>query len=259
MKQAATAFFIFILFNIHISAQQEPEQIYAAFQSYKLIAITDENHESALSLYSGNNKLSTLSFDASIETLQVIDFNRDGKPVIVVKLYSGGAHCCTSIKIFTVTNNTLVFLCALDFGNSGVEIKDLDKDGRMELVSNDDRFAYQFGSFASTRAFICIYRLENNSLVLSNLKFRVWIQKDIEKLKIELEQFLDNGAAICEEEYDKELFQSLLGAITGAYATLGEERKGYDLINRFYLCSDKDKYISKLQSLLAINRLAEKK
>ncbi len=258
LLQGLSSLILFFCLCITIPAQKEPIKLYADFKSYKLLAVNYEDNKTQLSLYQNDSKLSDLYFDDMIQTLQVVDFNRDGNPVILAGLYSRGVHCCFTAQLFTVNNNTLTLLASNNFNNSGFAIEDVDKDGRMEVVTSDDRFAYQFGSYTQNRFFLNIYRWENNSLVLANLKFRAWVLKDIEQLKIELERYIENTEVICEDEGERQSMQAILAAITGAYSTLGEQQKGYDIINRYYTCSDKENFISKLENLLAINPPLEK-
>jgi hypothetical protein len=69
------------------------------------------------------------------------DLTGDRTPELAVETYSGGAHCCTDLTVLSLGSPVRVLL-RYGAGNSGVEIKDLDRDGRPELVLGDDTFAY---------------------------------------------------------------------------------------------------------------------
>ncbi|MFQ5915356.1 MAG: hypothetical protein ACE5JS_19470 [Nitrospinota bacterium] len=71
-----------------------------------------------------------------------IDLNRDGKTELILRHYSGGAHCCNTLSISTLGDkikNILVFFA----GNGALaSFEDLDYDNIKELIVNYDGFAY---------------------------------------------------------------------------------------------------------------------
>jgi hypothetical protein len=81
--------------------------------------------------------------------LQVLDLDRDGEPEILTDVYSGGAHCCALTEVMH-WNGTAYTTTEAYWGNVGYEVKDLDADGRPELVAADDVFAGAFTSFAAS-------------------------------------------------------------------------------------------------------------
>jgi hypothetical protein len=81
--------------------------------------------------------------------LQVVDLNGDGEPEVLVDAYSGGAHCCALTEVFAF-NGSAYAGSELHWGNTGYELRDLDLDGKPELVGYDDAFAGAFSSFAAS-------------------------------------------------------------------------------------------------------------
>jgi len=82
--------------------------------------------------------------------LTIRDLDGDGEPEVLVDTYSGGAHCCTITPIFRWDGVGGVGYRRVTgfFGNVGYSLDDLDKDGRPELVTADDSFAYEFAAYA---------------------------------------------------------------------------------------------------------------
>ena len=68
---------------------------------------------------------------------------------LVVKRWTGGAHCCTSLLIFDLGSDFRK-LAEIDGGNFEPEIVDIDHDGIPEIRITDDFLAYRFSSFASS-------------------------------------------------------------------------------------------------------------
>jgi hypothetical protein len=81
--------------------------------------------------------------------LQVVDLNADGEPEVLVDAYTGGAHCC-AITELAAFNGSGYVVQELYWGNTGYELKDLDGDGKPELVGYDDTFAGAFTSYAAS-------------------------------------------------------------------------------------------------------------
>jgi hypothetical protein len=81
--------------------------------------------------------------------LHVIDLDGDGEPEVLVDAYTGGAHCCVVSEILRFTGTGYSGLEAF-WGDPGYRLRDLDGDGRPELVSADDAFAYAFSSYAAS-------------------------------------------------------------------------------------------------------------
>jgi hypothetical protein len=94
----------------------------------------------------------------------VTDLDADGEPEVIADVYTGGAHCCTVSRILRWDGARYV---ALDrnWGDVGYRAQDVDGDGRPELVSADDRFAYLYGSYAASIFPLQILALRDGRLV----------------------------------------------------------------------------------------------
>jgi hypothetical protein len=72
-----------------------------------------------------------------------VEMTGKGPPELCISGYSGGAHCCTTDYYFTrdggAVKNILIFLGGND---SYTEEKDLNGDGRKELLVTDDGLSY---------------------------------------------------------------------------------------------------------------------
>jgi hypothetical protein len=73
---------------------------------------------------------------------------------ILLTSYSGGAHCCTDFKLIDFLDGRwrVVDLGSQDGDGPENFPKDIDGDGRVDLVSGDDRFLYTFAAYAFSRS-----------------------------------------------------------------------------------------------------------
>jgi hypothetical protein len=83
------------------------------------------------------------------KSLQVADLDGDGQPEVLLDIYTGGAHCCLDTWIYRLTGTSYTGT-PVQWGDPGYSLKDLNGDGIPELSSADDRFAYEFTSFAES-------------------------------------------------------------------------------------------------------------
>jgi len=59
----------------------------------------------------------------------------EGLPELIVNAYSGGAHCCNTVSIFSLQDGELITLSSGDWGSGGLALaRDSDGDGKAELT-----------------------------------------------------------------------------------------------------------------------------
>ena len=73
-------------------------------------------------------------------------------PQVVVTHFTGGAHCCTLMKVVTLVNGRWQTVDVGKFDSDGPQVEDLNGDGAAELVGKDDSFDYAFASYAESYA-----------------------------------------------------------------------------------------------------------
>lgn len=85
------------------------------------------------------------------KSVAVVDLDGDVEPEIVLDLFWGGAHCCWYSQVYRYIAGANTYLLATHvWGNVAYRSADLDHDGLREFVSADDRFSYEFTSFAAS-------------------------------------------------------------------------------------------------------------
>ncbi len=79
------------------------------------------------------------------------DITGDGRPNIVIREYSGGAHCCTTYVLYEVWPTGVISeLTRLDAQNGG-GFEDRDGDGFPEFILPDWTWAYELTCYACLR------------------------------------------------------------------------------------------------------------
>jgi hypothetical protein len=81
--------------------------------------------------------------------LKVADLDGDGEPEVLVDTFSGGAHCCLTTRLLS-WDGTGYQPRDVAYGDVGYGLKDLDGDGRPELVGYDPVFSSAFTAFAAS-------------------------------------------------------------------------------------------------------------
>lgn len=98
--------------------------------------------------------------------LAVGDYDRQSPgPEVLVETYSGGAHCCTQIRIVEPGSGwRTVDLGSWDHAG-GEAPKDFDGDGVPEIEVGDDRFLYAFEAYAMSVAPPRFFNVRNGQVV----------------------------------------------------------------------------------------------
>jgi uncharacterized protein len=85
-------------------------------------------------------------------------------PQVVATHFTGGAHCCTIMKVLTFVDGRWETVNVGEFDSDGPQIEDLNGDGMIELVGKDESFDYAFASYAESYAPPKVYRLTGGRL-----------------------------------------------------------------------------------------------
>jgi len=92
-------------------------------------------------------------------------------------MYSGGAHCCTSIDAYLVRSNTASSVpVERDIGNPAASL--ISSGGHAVIVTADYAFAYQFASFGGSGMPLMAIELRNGKFVVTTRKYPGWVAVD---------------------------------------------------------------------------------
>lgn len=88
------------------------------------------------------------AFGFSSVSLQDLDGDRTAE--VIVKDFSGGAHCCTSTVVYSWQGDDFSQVETGYLDGDGGQFEDLDGDGNYEFVSANNAFLYAFSSYAGS-------------------------------------------------------------------------------------------------------------
>ena len=174
-----------------------------------------------------------------------------GQPNVLVELYTGGAHCCTILQIYSYDPGTMAYrVTERDFGDPGAKIEDLAGDGSLQLLTADDRFAYEFAPFAYSGLPLQVLALRAGRLTDVTRSYPAAIAKDaaqwLKTFRSERHLQLGNGA-IAAWAADEEL----LGHDRLVRATLAREAARRNLRSREHYGPSNGSFVRALLRFLA--------
>lgn len=138
-----------------------------------------DDPEDSISLIRGGRTYVKLT-DVMVEMQQCGDITGDGVPEVVLMQFSGGAHCCATHSVYTLSTPPRRILRAFTGHGDSIGIEQLDGQGAKEILSNDWRFAYAYGmSFADSPALPLIYSYQGGQYVENTRAFPGWLLKNV--------------------------------------------------------------------------------
>lgn len=163
-----------------------------------------------------------------------LDFTGDGLEDLMIRNSTGGAHCCYSYSFFSLTKPLKTY-GSIDLQDCGelIQLKDLNGNGKPEIISCDAKFTYLGNLPYSESPFpLVIYTLGAQGYERADKNFKQVYLADIEKQKQILAKGYKPSAAL---------------QIVTDYFLMGEESKGWEEFEKLYQGKDKEKI--KLQLL----------
>ncbi|WP_445149291.1 hypothetical protein [Baekduia sp. Peel2402] len=118
---------------------------------------------------------------AQESVLKVADLDGDGEPEVLVDTFSGGAHCCLTARLLS-WDSTGYQPRDFEYGDVGYQLKDLDNDGRPELVGYDPVFSSVFTAFAGSAFPPLVLHVSKGKFVDDTKQFPKLIRTDAASL-----------------------------------------------------------------------------
>lgn len=131
-------------------------------------------------LYNDVPQLSSSTVTQFTGGVSLQDLDANGIAEVIIRTFSGGAHCCTNYTIYTRQNNQFIKTETGFIDGIGGDFRDLDSDRKFEFVTNDNSFLYTFSSYAGSFPPSQIYTFANGKFndvtrrYTQQLKSRAW-------------------------------------------------------------------------------------
>jgi hypothetical protein len=111
--------------------------------------------------------------------LRVVDLAYDGRPEVVLSLFTEGAHCCVVEQVYGPARGGRTYVKSEhDFGNAGTTVSDLEHDRRFTFVSADNAFFSAFTSYAASGGPLQVWTVKNHRFVNVTRAYPDAIAKD---------------------------------------------------------------------------------
>jgi hypothetical protein len=202
--------------------------------------VGQSGHPTRLSIQKDGRLLQTIS-DWWVTRVECADLENDKTPELIVTTYSGGAHCCETLRVWTLEPKAPRRILEYEAGNAGgFELRDLDGNDWLELLLGDDSFAYfdDLSYAYSPRRFPLVACSRATGWVDCTRQFP-------EVLRPALAGYVDQLAPVGS---DDARLQTVKGAALGVLALsvlLGEEEAGLETVRRTVASDDVMKWLAR--------------
>ena len=184
-----------------------------SYTHYQEIDESDENNLSYRLIFQGEDQNIVDTFAWNFAEFELLDLDSDGSDEVIVRNYSGGAHCCTNTTIHRWTGAEFAAVETGFLDGLGGDLVDLNEDGYMEIAIPHQSFLYRFGSYAESFPPITFFTYRDGELVETTREFPEEIREQAQVIK---ETFLRVRA---EDDY---VSNSMLASYVAQQAMLDE-------------------------------------
>ena len=183
------------------------------------------NRASRVSIQKAGRLMATVT-DWAITDLECGDITADAVPELVVRTFSGGAHCCETVRVYALADKPRLLLRYEANNAMGVAVGDINGDGRGELTLGDDSFAYfrDLSYAASPRSLPLVACFREGRFEDCTREFPGLLQAR-----------RDEHVARLQPPADEQALQDVKGnalAVVALSALLGQEEQGLDTVRK---------------------------
>lgn len=152
------------------------------------------------------------------------DLDNNGYSEAIISTYTGGAHCCTEFRIYSWNGDKFLTKKTGMLDASGGNFSDLNGDGKVEFLTNDNSFLYKFSSYAGSFPPTLIFNFSNGN-------FKNTTKQHPGKLKETAWQMYK--AVLGSQKEDREV-NGVLAGYVAQKILLGEFNEGWNFMLEHY-------------------------
>ncbi|WP_083998034.1 hypothetical protein [Picosynechococcus sp. PCC 7003] len=195
------------------------------------------NYIPTLTIQADEQEVLRLTEDSSFmmySLVQIAEMDSNNNfPEVIFSQYSGGAHCCAMVKIFTQDpdSNTWEVVDVGAFDGGPIPVEDPDDNGIYEYVTSDNRFLYRYSSYAGSFPPVQVWQLDGLTLqdVSQEQRFHPLHQERLQAMWASIQNAETEGYEV----------NGMLAGYVATKAVLGETQAGWNLmLNRYDRTSD---------------------
>lgn len=167
--------------------------------------------------YNGVPQINSSDFTTTIGSVSLKDLDGNAKSEVIINTFSGGAHCCTALNIYTWDENKFIKLETGFMDGEGGTFQDLDENGKLEFITSDNSFLYKFSSYAASFPPSRIYAFRNG-------RFENVTRRYVKQLK---SQAWEMYQAFLQAKKEKNDVNGILAGYVAQKALLGEYQQAW--------------------------------
>ncbi|ACK68653.1 conserved hypothetical protein [Gloeothece citriformis PCC 7424] len=123
----------------------------------------DDRNFSYQIFYNNKKQVEAKDFTMMTGGVTLKDLDSNGTDEVIVRTFSGGAHCCTNFIIYTWQDNQFIKTETGFLDGGAGNFEDLNGDGKSEFLTFDNSFLYAFSSYAGSFPPTIIYTFNNGN------------------------------------------------------------------------------------------------
>lgn len=191
------------------------------YEPYKQTQDSPENSDNLHYQISYNGQVKVKAGVSTVNSGEVSLKDLDGDRIaeVIVSSFSGGAHCCTNIKIYAWQKDHFGETETGFLDGMGGTFQDLDRDGKQELVTVDNAFLYTFSSYAGSFPPTLIYAFQQGQLQDVTRHYPKYLRTQLQAMFKTFQETRNQGER-----------NGVLAGYVAQKALLGEFQQGWDFM-----------------------------
>ncbi|MCK6613402.1 MAG: hypothetical protein L6Q47_04145 [Ignavibacteriaceae bacterium] len=182
------------------------------------------------------------------------DYDNDSQLELMVRTYSGGAHCCYTLSVWELEEKPVLYSPGLEIFGMTISFEDIDQDGKKEFSTVNYSYDYAFTSHAGSVFPPMVYEYSNNQFRENTVKYTTLLKQHLQEIKAEIADFLtrlehpNTCQSMQEIGWGADYKALIAAAVTDIYLLNGEP-DAFAFLDEYYTCPDKPEFKAAVKKL----------